>query len=228
MAKGKAVAKQEKENGNNELVSMERNYFETYGSQMAVGTTITGQLLKFSKGDWLAGQEDEEMEVGTKLVANMDSLTVGWVKWVDNKPVEQLMGLLIDGFQPKRRGELGDTDESEWEVGTDGKARDPWQFTNYLVMKTPGKRATDDDELYTFATSSRGGLNAIGSLCKFYGKETRVKPNDFPIVVLNVDSYMHPNKEFGRIKIPSFSMEDSVNSPFKAAGWETKKLFASK
>lgn len=197
---------------------MERNYFETYGAQMGGGSAITGQLLKFSKGDWLCGQEDDELDEGTKLAANMDSLMVGWVKWDDNKPVEQLMGLLIDGFQPKRRAELGDTDEDSWEVGSDGKARDPWQFTNYLVMKTPGKRATDVDELYTFATSSRGGLNAIGALCKTFGKEMRVKPDQYPIVELNVDSYMHPNKEFGRIKIPVLSV----------AGWEAKKLFETK
>ncbi len=208
MAKQNALKKSE----STELQTMDKNYFESYGSQMSQ-SNIVGQLLKFSKGDWLVGQDDEELKSGTKLVANMNSLMVGWIKWVDNKPAEQLMGSLIEGFQPKRRSELGDTDEDQWEVGTDGKARDPWQFTNYLLMKPPGKGK--DDELYTFSTSSRGGLSAIGTLCKAYGKEMRAKPDQLPIVELGVDSYNHPNKEFGRIKVPLLTV----------VGWEDKKLF---
>lgn len=210
MAK-KAVVKKESENV--ELVPVsERNVFEQYGSQMSQ-SNITGQLLKFSKGDWLFGQDDEEMKAGTKLVANIPELMVGWIKWVDNKPVEQLMGRLADGFQPKRRSELGDNDDTTWEVDAQGKPRDPWQFTNYLLMKRPGKKAVDD-ELFTFTTSSRGGLGALGALCKTYGQEMRTKPDELPIVELDVNSYNHPNKDFGRIKVPVFNV----------VGWESKSL----
>jgi hypothetical protein len=213
MAK-QSVAKKEKEEPTQELQTMDRNYFESYGAQMSA-SNIVGQLLKFSKGDWLYGAEDDELKVGTKLTANMQSLMVGWVKWVDNRPVEQLMGALVEGFSPKRRSELGDHDEDQWEVGTDGKTRDPWQFTNYLILKPAGKKVNDED-LFTFSTSSRGGLNALGALCKVYGKEMRTRPNMNPVVELGVDSYNHPNKEFGRIKIPTFSV----------TGWEDKKTFA--
>jgi hypothetical protein len=43
--------------------------------------------------------------------------------------------------------------------------------------------------LYTFATSSRGGINAIGMLSKEYGKNMRVDPEALPIVELDSDSW---------------------------------------
>jgi hypothetical protein len=189
-----------------------KNYFEQYGEQTAQ-TNIVGRLLKFSKGDWLAGEDNEELDVGTKLVAVMDQVLVGWVKWVDNKPVQQLMGLLIEGFQPAKRGELGDADDSEWEVDDQGRPRDPWQFTNYVIMKAPGKKITDVANLYTFTTSSRGGIGAVGKLCSEYGKAMRERPEEWPVVALKSTAYDHPNKQFGRIKVPVLEV----------VGWEKKQ-----
>jgi len=197
-----------------QLANLEMNSFENYGSQMS-RSAIVGRLLKFSKGDWLAGEDDEEIEPGTRFVVNMDQLAIGWVKWVANKPEQQIMGLLVEGHQPQKRESLGDHDETLWEVDQNGKARDPWQFTNYVIMKEPGADGSKDDNLYTFASSSKGGLNALGGLCKAYGKEMRTKPDQYPVVEIGVDSYNHPNRELGRIKVPTFKLVD----------WEAKDKF---
>lgn len=177
------------------------DYYEEYGRQ-ASSRPIVGKLLKFSKGDYLAGQDNEEFEEGTELVACMDTLQVGWVKWVDSSPVDQRMGLLMEGHKPEKRGELGDSDEDQWEVDEQsGKPRDPWQFANQLILR-PLDWSGEDDELYTFVTQSKGGVSAIGNLCKYYGREMRQRPGDYPVIKLEVDSYMHSNKQFGRIKVP--------------------------
>jgi len=185
------------------------NYFQSYGEQVSQ-RSIVGKLLKFSKGDFLMGEDNEEVAVGTQLIANMDELMVGWIRWADSKPTEQIMGRVAEGYQPPRRNELGDDDKSRWEVDEQGRERDPWQFSNYLIMKTPGEDG--EDSLFTFTTSSRGGLNAIGELCKAYGKEMRQRPDEFPIVALEVGSYQHSNKAYGRIKFPIF----------KIVGWAPK------
>ena len=197
-----------------QLAQLEMNAFESYGSQVAQ-RAIVGKLLKFNKGDWLAGEDDEEIEDGTTFVANMDQLLVGWVKWVDNKPEQQLMGLIIEGHQSPKRDSLGDLDQGLWEVDAQGKPRDPWQFTNYVLMKMPGADGGKDENLFTFATSSRGGLNCIGELCKQFGKEMRQRSDEYPIVEIGTGAYNHPNKEFGRIKIPTM----------KIVGWEKKAEF---
>ncbi len=188
------------------------NYFETYG-QSASPANIVGQLLKFNKGDWLAGSDGEDVEMGTKLVALMDDLTIGWVRWEDNKPAEQIMGKVVDGYKPPRRKELGNLEEDLWDVDDEGRPRDPWQFSNNLIFRNPGLTGSvEDEDCYTFSTSSRGGINAIGAICKIYGKAMRQRPDEYPVVTLGFDTYNHPNKKFGRIKVPVFEV----------VGWEKK------
>lgn len=192
----------------------ELNAFEAYGRSFTL-TNITGRLLKFNKGDWLAGEDEEELPAGTRLVVNMHNILLGWQKWEDNRPTDKEMGFVHAKFVPPKRETLGDTDKSTWEVGNDGKHRDPWQLSNMMVMKTPGKKATTD-ALYTFATSSGGGRKAVGELCNAYGTAIREgHEDDYPIVELGSGAYDHPNKEFGRIKVPTF----------KIVGWEKKSVF---
>lgn len=190
----------------------ESNFFTEYSKVAGAQSTIIGQLLRFSKGEFIAGQDSEEIEEGTQLIANMDQLLVGWQRWEDQRPVEQAMGPLSEGFQPPRRDELSFTDQSEWDVDeATGKPRDPWVYTHYLLLKEPGKKG----QMYTFTTNSAGGKNAMGKLAGEYGKEMREHPDEYPIIKLEVGSYMHSNAAYGRIKFPIF----------KIVGWADKSEF---
>jgi hypothetical protein len=183
----------------NEVEKSGSNPFTAYGNA-ASSRVIVGDLLKFNKGDYLAGKEAREVPIGTAMVVIMNSLAIGWVKWSDNAPTEHVMGPVAENFQPPKRGELGDLDKSQWEIDDDGAPKDPFQFTNYLVMV----ERDGEQKLYTFTTSSKGGLGAIGELCKTYGKGMRQHPNELPIVEIDVGSYQHSNKAYGRIKYPVF------------------------
>lgn len=190
----------------------ESNYFEDYGNT-ATQTALVGALLKFSKGDWLKGKDEDPVDEGSRFTAIMDRLEIGWIKWEDSKPAAYNMGKLVEGFKPPRRKDLGDENEDDWDVDEQtGKPRDPWQFSNHLILREVGTTGEDDDDLYTFATSSRGGINAIGDLCKNFGKIFRMKPDEWPIVEIGVDKYKHSNKAFGVIKVPTFTI----------VGWEPK------
>lgn len=178
-----------------ELATQDVNPFLAYG-RAASRRTIVGNLLKFSKfGEWTAGQDDVEIDEGTKFVALMDEIMLGWVKWWEGRPVEHEMGRLADNYQPAKRPDLGDNDETQWERDKKGNPRDPWQKTNYLILK-----AVDSDDLYTFAPSSQGGLTSVGVLSETYGKAMRARPDQFPIVALESSNYKH--KEFGKIFKP--------------------------
>lgn len=178
--------------------------FEGYGNA-ATARSITGTLLRFSKGDYLAGQDGVDIPIGTRFVAIMNSLTVGWVRWENNAPTEQRMGFVVEGFQPERRNDLGDQDKDHWEIDEKGQPRDPWQFTNYLILHD-----AKSGEVYTFATASKGGLGCVGELSKEYGKAIRQKPDQYPIVELDVGSYQHRDRSLGRIKFPIFKVVDWV------------------
>lgn len=198
---GRAVARPNDDGG--ELAHLAPNYFEEYGRQ-AASRPIVGKLLKFSKGEYLAGQENEEVDEGTEVVACVDTLQVGWVKWVDSMPVEQQLGLIADGYKPLKRAGLGDLDEDEWEVDEQsGKPRDPWQFANQVTLRPVDWDGSDDTQ-FTFVTQSKGGVSAVGELCKYYGKEVRQREGEYPVVALNMRSYLHSNKQFGKIWVPVF------------------------
>jgi len=181
---------------------------EAYADSIAP-VLIIGKLLRFSKGDYLAGEAGDEVSAGTMLTANLDELMAGWIKWVDGKPAEHRMVRVADGRSPPKRAEFGDDDQEKWETDANGAPRDPWQFTNYLPM------LSEAGDLYTFTTSSRGGLNAIAYLARRYVNHRRRHPDVFPKVTLGVGSYQHANKEFGRIKFPEFA----------PAGYAPKTLF---
>lgn len=194
-----------------------KNYFEQYGEKTQ-RSAFVGERLKFSKGDFLAGKDETEVPAGTQLACCMDSFLIGWIKWVDNQPEEQIMGLLVEGHVPAKRNTLGDNDQSLWEVDEQsGKPRDPWQMTNQVLFKKKGKQRKDgDDGLYTFVTSSYGGISNLGKLCKAYGQAMRQHPDEYPVVELGVEKYKHSNPTLGFIKNPTFTI----------VGWEKKSLFA--
>src|SRR5437868_829437 len=102
--------------------------FAAYATAMSPNT-IVGKLLKFSKGDYTVGENSEEVRAGTMFVANMDEFLVAWVRWVDGKPAEHVMGRVAEQWVPPPRSKLGSTDKSDWECDKDGKPKDPWQFT---------------------------------------------------------------------------------------------------
>lgn len=184
---------------------------------------ILGKLLKFSKGDYIAGENSIPVPIGTRLVCNMDSLLIGWIRWQDSRPVEHLMGLVAKGHTMPNRNTLGDADHNAWELDENGHPRDPWQKANYLLMLAEDGSIEDDRPvadplrgIYTFTASSQGGLNAIGEVCKAYNLDMRrQRPDMYPVVELGTDSYLHRNRAFGRIKKPLLTVVD----------WAPKSLF---
>ena len=96
------------------------------------------------------------------------------------------------------RNSLGDNDETLWEVRPDGSRMDPWMFTNSLTL------VDNEGEVYIYSTGSKGGLNAIGQLCKIYGQEYRQRPGQVPIIELANDFYIH--NTYGKTYVPVFEV----------------------
>ena len=138
----------------------------------------------------------------------MDTLTIGWQRWRDGHPTDSRMGLacraLHSAAAPRARRRRF---ESKWEVDSDGSARDPWQFTNYVVFISP-----ESSDIFTFTTASRGGINAVADLCKAHDRVIRRQSGCYPLVSLESDSYQHKIKSRGRIKIPRFQLVRYVDA----------------
>ena len=83
-------------------------------------------ILVFDRGRFRFGPEKDEVAKGTKMIAGMNLLQIGWIKWRDGEVVDERLGLLKDGHVPPNRSELGDTDPETWDNGRNGEPRDPW------------------------------------------------------------------------------------------------------
>jgi hypothetical protein len=182
------------------------NPYAAYAAE-ASSRTIVGTLLKFAKGEWTKGQNDVVVPVGTKFVADMRNVQVGWTRWADKKPAEHMMGCIADGYRSPARSTLGYTDKSEWELDKESKPQDPWQATSIIfLMDTEG-------EMYTYSPSSAGGRNAVIALCGAYGKLMRQHPGELPVIEIGVDSYRH--ETYGKTFVPML----------KIIGWHSEKDF---
>ena len=201
--------------------------FEEFANQHGRQSFINGDLLRFTKhGIYKAGQEQEEIEEGTRMLAFMPGLMKGQVRWENNSPVKHLVGLVVEGFKPPARETLGDLDQDKWpKLG--GKPNDPWQFTFYLPL------LDESGQLYTYVTASKGGEQTLGDLVKKYVNNKKMHPDLVPIVKLNRTSYDHP--EYGEtfkplLKIDGWSKVPADFDDLKASmnGGDEPELIESK
>lgn len=176
--------------------------YAAYGQEAASGG---GDFLKFAKVEWQKGQNNDEVALGTRVAANMAELSIGWIRWSEGKPAERRFGLLAEGYKPEPRDALGYTDQTLWETDKDGKPIDPWSFTNELPVADP-----ESGEQMTISMSSKGGIGAMGNLCKAYGREYRQRAGFVPIIELGRDSYIH--REYGKLYVPVMTIVDWVEN----------------
>lgn len=172
---------------------------DPFTSYAAKVTQQTGQFLTFKNGEYLYGQDAAELPLGTKLAANVAGLMIGWRRWFGGKVTDDLLDLLTEQKPLPTRSALGDNDPAMWEKDDrSGAPRDPWMFTNSLTL------VDNEGETYIYSTGSKGGLNAIGQLCKAYGQEYRQRSGMVPIVELANDFYIHAT--YGKTYVPVFNL----------------------
>ena len=132
------------------------------------------------------------------------------------------MGYVRDRFLPQWRTELGYTDKRLWELNNKDEPKDPWQDTVKFVAADP-----DDGELFTFTSSSVGGLKAARKLSQDYAKGRKQHPDEWPVIELAV--HVWESASYGRMKDPSFPVvgwlpkDDGEPAPALAAPAEPKK-----
>ena len=187
-------------NGNKAVAVTGPDPFQAFADATAP-RTIIGKILKFSKGEYSAGEHGDVIPIGTKFVPAMDEALVGWVRWEDSRPVEHLMGRIADGHIPPPRRSLGDQDAAAWVPDVAGNTMDPWQESAYLVM-----RREDSGDLYTFIATSRGSRGAIADLARQYARMRKKHPDKWPLVTLQWGEYEHKVKSYGKIKFPIFTV----------------------
>jgi hypothetical protein len=159
-----------------------------------IGTEYGSQtLLKYVKGTWFI--KDDAVPLGTRYVAFMDEMAVGFIKFIEEAAPEVHLGKVKFGKdQLPKRHDLGDVDQENWQV-VDGKAKDPYQ----PIMQLPLSPVERIGELVVFSAIGEGGArSAVADLCAIYGRSPR---NGYlPIIEIGTSSYKH--KKHGTVHVP--------------------------
>jgi hypothetical protein len=179
----------------------------------AMKRVILGQLLLFSDWRWTVGKEHAPLSEGLLLAAL--STAAGWVLWSGGKPVDYRMR--EPGGQLADRSELGYTEEALWEKGPGGDPQDPWRNSRFVYLVDQ-----QTAEVYTFTTSSIGGIRAVSDLAEQIGRMRATHPGAVPIVRLEAAEM--PTK-FGRKSRPVFKV---VEWQLGADGGEAKAASATR
>jgi hypothetical protein len=144
--------------------------------------------------------DDAEISEGSEYVVIYDQVQAGWVKFTGKgQAPERKQGAIFDGFVPPARDTLGDDDKKTWEIGLNGKLRDPWQFQILLPLLS-----TADDELFVFQTSNITGRRACDAVIRMCGRMQAKEPDDYPVVRLRISGYEHDDERVGWVKTPAF------------------------
>jgi hypothetical protein len=158
----------------------------------------TGTLMKFVKGAFWAGKDKQKIEIGSRFVAAMDSLSAGYICWAGGQPTKKLRPIIAP---PKiSRNDLPDNDSDLWEVDENGEPKDPWEAMSSLTLSDP-----ETGKVYTFETSSRGGRVALDGLRLGYGRVLHRHPNEHPVIELGTGGY-DSGKKHGFVHQPTFTI----------------------
>lgn len=73
--------------------------FVAFGAMTA---SKNAPFMKFIKGDYVYGPDDEPLEIRTRLAPNMAELQYGFIKWHNGEPVDERMKRVVEGDLPER------------------------------------------------------------------------------------------------------------------------------
>lgn len=153
------------------------------------------QYLKMTKaGEWVFGQNEDDVEEGSVWAIDPRSLVKGFIAWDEGEKLGEEMAQVF-GEPPISKGDLPD-------VG--GAWVDQLGFN--LACTTGAQAGTQ----CIYKTNSKGGRKAI----RQYMSALQVQMKDDPencvaLVELDTDFYKH--KEYGRIYNPILSIVDWVS-----------------
>jgi hypothetical protein len=155
------------------------------------------KMIKFKKGEYF-DNEGNEIPLGTQYTAHAIGWTKCWIKFVGGLVEDRKVYRMMKGEIVPPRENLGDRDESKWEIGINGTPADPWVLQYLLPLEDAS------GEVQIFVTSSFGGKRGVADLCSAWGRRAAKGDGGQPVVLLR--SVKMPTKKFGDVPRPYFEI----------------------
>ena len=158
----------------------------------------SGSYLKFNGNDgrWSFGQDDEDLPVGSRAIADMETLAFGWTCWVESNVEEEIFVTVASGQKPPAEHEL--TDHGPYDDD------DGWRESASLSLILESYGDDDQDEAVgtqlLWKSSTGGQVRQIRKMTGAYGRVFSQHPGEFPVIELGAESYAPKNKKHGKLK----------------------------
>jgi hypothetical protein len=180
---------------------IDQGTLDQYGEVAADAATRSFQFLRFtgSPPEWIIGKTT--IITGEEAIALADESAMGWVRFKNNKPVEEHWVQQLGNKKPSRPDSFHD--QAKWETWNDGRPKDPWTFKTRLALKiTTGELA---GKVVLFNGENEGSRTAVGDVQTAF-KEKRRRP----LVKLTSMKRDGENVTDPVFRIVSFTEDDSV------------------
>jgi len=165
--------------------------------------------VRFIQTNWTVNIDKDKKDLpdGAQVAIDMSRATQAWLKFSKNAIVERHSLGLFAEEKLQSRDELGDTDETEWETGNDGKPQDPWAKS----YEIPGVLLSKKGNLAVNLTGS--GYNyglAVGSLIKTFFAEFKANTGKVPLLDLK---HKKKTDRYGNKMVPVLVVSGWVEPP---------------
>ena len=154
-------------------------------------------FMKFTKGDFLYGVENTVVTLEDRWFVNPSSFARGYIGWLNGECAGEVMKPLSQAADLPAQADLQPPIEK---TGSNG-----WGPQWAIQLKKVADEDHADEVL--FKTPTQGGIQRLqelaGAIAAGRGRDPR---RVIPVVQLDADSYMHPNKAYGEIFKPIFKI----------------------
>jgi hypothetical protein len=149
--------------------------------------------MKLAKGGfWIYGKDNQEVEEDSQWAINPNSFAMGYIAWHEdhNQPLGEEMRSVMD--EPLTEKDLPD-------VGC--------AWTQQVSMELVCVSGEDKGTQVIYKSNSKGGRDGFGKVLTLVLAQLEANPEkSVPVVYLDVDSYDHPKKSYGKIYTPVFKL----------------------
>lgn len=187
----------------------------------ASGTTYV--KFKGVTGQFLSGQEEDEIEHGTQFAADVQNSLWSWSFWWDGEVLETVDVMLTEDPNGWKNGPNrlpndpeGKVDMSLDEIRKEQNDRSNNFMDGWTCQAVLGLRPVDgDDEEYTVKLNQGVALNGFRTLVAQYGKSYKTKAGLTPIIELDANKYKAKAKNVGwrfapQLKIVDWASDDEL------------------
>ena len=157
-------------------------------------TEVSYDSMKFAKGEYTL---NDKLINDTQWKFIWQKTQAGFVKWTKGERPDFRTAYICQGEEEPLRDEFGEDDKSKWEIGLDGKPRDPWSHVFRLILEN---QAGDLAELILSSYYGKRAANVLLDKVRRAGLRT-------PIVRLESEKV---STKFGPVAAPKFEITGFV------------------